>query len=121
MICTHSNNTDTLSKMFELQTQFMKRLGHDPETMTAEQKTQHSMLMHNCINVECSEMLQELNWKPWKKTKKDVDEAKVREEIIDVFHFLLELMIIHGITATDLRYTYEAKMAINNKRQDNGY
>ena len=71
--------------------------------------------------VEVTEFLAEINWKPWKKTQKDVDCAKVKEEFIDILHFFLILALLLDLDATEIKTIYDKKMAINEARQKSGY
>jgi len=73
------------------------------------------------LQVELVEVLNELNWKPWKRTRKDVDMAKLKDELADCLHFLLELFIIAGVSANQAYELYWDKMQVNLKRQAGGY
>lgn len=116
-----SGEPNPLSDIFDRQKNFMVLLGHDPETMSVAEKTQHTIVLVVAAVVELAEFLQELNWKPWKRTQKIVDETKVFEEIIDVLHFVVELMVLWGLTAQSTYDAYVAKMDINIARQKRGY
>lgn len=72
-------------------------------------------------------------WKPWKKahhekvpnmtfeTMSDRDKKELRMELIDIQHFLFNLMLATGMTADDLFNLYFAKNAENRARQQRGY
>ena len=70
---------------------------------------------------ECTEILGWINWKPWKRTRKDVNIEEVKFEIIDVLHFWVNLCLIWGITPDDVYRYYFHKQKINIKRQDDKY
>jgi dimeric dUTPase (all-alpha-NTP-PPase superfamily) len=70
---------------------------------------------------ELTEVLQELNWKPWKKTRKQVDLEKFHTEIVDCWHFLLELSIIAGLDSSKIYNLYLNKNQVNLSRQSSGY
>ena len=42
--------------------------------------------------VEATELLNEVNWKPWKQTRKKLDREKAIEELVDIFHFYVNIM-----------------------------
>lgn len=129
--------TNKLEKMCELQKELMKRLnvvafdpGFRDERQIVRQEEHPNMMplvesqtrnMLHAITCEIGEISDEINWKPWKKTIKDVDLDKLYTELIDVQHFILEIMLMWGMTAEDIFNYYEAKMIINHKRQDHGY
>lgn len=66
---------------------------------------------------ELSEVLEEVNWKWW-KNKKEVDYDKVKEELIDVFHFFMSLCLKLGMGADELFDRYMAKNKENFDRQN---
>ncbi|AYJ75586.1 dUTPase [Bacillus phage BSTP8] len=70
-----------------------------------------------CINEEVSEVRNELNWKHW-KNHKDIDWSAVKEEITDVWIFLIELSISAGLYPEELEEIFYAKTAENHARQD---
>ena len=120
---------DKLDTLIKDQTKLMERLGvlklpssqlgrhsNNFDHLTADTMTTSFALLD-----EVHEFARELNWKPWKKTKKEVDLRKVQLELIDAFHFMLELMIIWGLDANQIFELYQSKLAENHKRQDGGY
>ena len=70
---------------------------------------------------ECTEILDWINWKPWKRTRKEVNVEEVKYEIIDILHFWVNLCLIWGIDVDDVYRYYFHKQRINVKRQDTGY
>lgn len=69
---------------------------------------------------EAHEVLHEVPWKPWKRTGEPNWEA-YHEELVDLFHFVMNLMLIGGATAHSLLAGYEAKHRVNIERQRDGY
>ena len=74
-----------------------------------------SALVHEAI-----ELQRETNWKWWKKDK-TVDNEKLQEEIIDLWHFLLQLSIESGFEPQTLISKYMKKNKENTGRQIRGY
>lgn len=70
---------------------------------------------------ELDELLSEVNWKPWKKTKKTIDLEELRYEIIDIFTFTLSLMIAWGMTEEECFQYFMAKNKENLDRIERGY
>lgn len=89
-----------------------------PDLKTIQLQTK-DMLFAICC--ELGEIGDEINWKPWKKTQKAVELDLLRTEMVDVLHFILELMIMWGMTADDIHSYYKAKMQENHDRQERGY
>ena len=70
---------------------------------------------------EVHELQRLTGWKWWKTQTKPMDEYEAKEELIDIFHFVIHAAIVLGLTADDFLRVYEQKMEINKKRQKEGY
>ncbi len=69
---------------------------------------------------EAVELQRETNWKWWKKeTKTDID--KVQEEIVDIWHFMIQVSIEAGLDSKNLIEKYLEKNRENLERQERGY
>lgn len=79
-------------------------------------------LIYNLLALftEVGELVQELpGWKPWTdKPSWDFDHAALTEEIVDVLHFLGNIILWADITPDDLELVYKRKLAENRRRQD---
>ena len=69
---------------------------------------------------EAIELQRETNWKWWKK-ESALNNDKIQEEIIDVWHFLIQLSIEAGLDSKKLVEKYVQKNEENLKRQVKGY
>lgn len=65
---------------------------------------------------ELSELLCEVNFKWW-KNKKPLDNEAIREELVDILHFLISMCIRSGMSAEDLYNGYIEKNQENFDRQ----
>lgn len=70
---------------------------------------------------ELSEATNCLKSKPWKQSEVSVDKIHYYEELADAFHFLVELFITSGMSASDLASIYHKKHAVNQFRQRTKY
>jgi dimeric dUTPase (all-alpha-NTP-PPase superfamily) len=69
---------------------------------------------------EAVELQRETNWKWWKKeSKTDID--KVQGEIIDMWHFMIQVSIEAGLDPKKLIEKYMEKNRENLARQERGY
>lgn len=118
-----------LDRMFELQKQLQERLGtHDKlSEMGSSGLQQFTNQMVLAIVEEAVEMMRETPYKNplfvpfgWKKTQ-GYNREKLLEESVDLWHFLMNVLIAHGFTAEDFYRAYCAKNGINHERQDGGY
>jgi dimeric dUTPase (all-alpha-NTP-PPase superfamily) len=48
-----------------------------------------------CIYMECAELVDSFNWKHWKDLGKPIDWENVRVEIVDIWHFIMSLILEH--------------------------
>ena len=66
---------------------------------------------------ELAEMLDEVNFKWWKNPKK-LDEAALKEELVDILHFFLSMCLAAGLDAEEMYRIYLDKNAENIARQE---
>ncbi|MEM4418694.1 MAG: dUTPase, partial [Candidatus Nitrosocaldus sp.] len=79
-----------------------------------------SQLCTAIIHEACE--LQDLtNWKWWKGRLDTFDEERAREELIDIWHFVIQATIELGMDARDVLNAYTRKNLINRERQLKGY
>lgn len=66
---------------------------------------------------ELTEVIEETNYRWWKNPK-EIDMAKVKEELIDVLHFYISMCLDAGMTADEMYSIYMAKNKENFDRQN---
>ena len=66
---------------------------------------------------ELAEMLEEVNFKWWKNPK-PVDDAALKEELVDILHFYLSMCLASGMDAEEMYSIYLKKNAENIARQE---
>ena len=69
---------------------------------------------------ELTEALRETPWKPWKKQQK-YNQEKFKEELIDVWHFLINLSLAAELSSNELFLRFKKKHKLNNLRQKQKY
>jgi len=65
---------------------------------------------------EIDEIRREVDWKWWKNPK-EIDMDALQGEVIDVWHFLLSLSRVVGLSPDDIHRLYVEKNAENHDRQ----
>ena len=117
-----------LEYMFKLQKAFQDRV--DQRYKSTDLKERAAFLRDHFVfcNQEMQEMLYEIpffkHWKDYSKmTDEEIEEAydKAKEEVIDAWHFFINIMLGLGITAEELFTRYLNKHKENIRRQDEGY
>lgn len=111
---------DLLQKMMDKQRVFQARLGH--EFLAGHVKDREYFRINAlAIMEEVNEILREVNWKPWKRTK-PVNIVKLWEEVADLWHFVLNITMAAGLDTSDSVYLeYTQKNDENHRRQNDGY
>jgi len=69
---------------------------------------------------EVMEALREVPWKSW-KINQDFNVSKFKMELIDVFHFLINLFVLAGMDSEEVISLFKIKNKINVRRQKDGY
>lgn len=111
--------------MMEMQRALQLKInGYDIEDQDDELRVQNIKLNVLALTAELHEALDETAWKPWAtylKSRPLVSEEPFRAELIDAFHFMMNLFLHAGMTAEDVWIGYARKHGINVTRQDEGY
>jgi dimeric dUTPase (all-alpha-NTP-PPase superfamily) len=110
-----------LHAMMEAQRELqIKSYGKDPAELEGEEKIQFIKDMNLALQDELHEFLDEIGWKPW-ATSRHVNREAAAGELIDAFHFFMNLCLVIDMDAFELYTKYMAKRAKNAKRQEEGY
>jgi dimeric dUTPase (all-alpha-NTP-PPase superfamily) len=114
-------NPDKLEEMFRLQTELNARIGvKDFATMSEQEQTQWILNYCRAMTQELAELTDSVPWKWWAKYQK-FDKQNARVEVVDLFHFLISLAEVLGMTAEDVFALYTQKNKVNHQRQESGY
>ena len=110
---------DKLEELFAKQVAFQIKMGNYP--FANEEARQRFINMHSLALIdETMEALRETPFKDWKKNQA-FDKLKFQQELIDAWHFLINLSIAAGLNAESLYEAFEEKHMINIKRKEEGY
>ena len=91
-----------------------------PRACRDEDKAQWILQYTRAMQQELAELVDSVPWKWWAKYQK-FDQQNARVEVIDLFHFLISLAQVLGMSAEDVHEIYTKKNKVNHKRQDSGY
>jgi dimeric dUTPase (all-alpha-NTP-PPase superfamily) len=111
---------DKLEEIFRMQEALNKRIGVETADMTEEEKVKWTLNYLRAMQQEMAELTDSVPWKWWAKYQK-FDEQNARVEVIDLFHFLISIAQVLGMSAEDVYQAYHNKNADNHQRQDSGY
>ena len=111
---------DMLKEMFERQADLNRRIG--VETVNMPEADQPAWVLNYCraMSQELAELTDSVPWKWWAKYQQ-YDRQNARIEVVDLFHFLISLAQVVGLSAEDVFNLYVQKNKLNFKRQDTGY
>lgn len=111
---------DQLRELFRMQRALNERIGVRTEGMNEAEKTQWLLNYCRAMSQEIAELTDSVPWKWWAKYQK-FDEQNARVEVVDLFHFLISLAQVLGMSADDVFQAYVRKNEVNFKRQETGY
>ena len=108
---------DILEAIFSMQKELtsMMDLSRYPTSAEGRVSALSTAIIHEAV-----ELQRLTSWKWWKKpTAFETDAA--REELIDIWHFLVQASIELGMSPTDILDQYTKKNKVNRERQTSGY
>lgn len=110
-----------LQEMIDLQAKLQSETyGKDISKLDTREKIEAYRINMMALQDELHEALNEMSWKPWANAEY-FNADRVQQELVDAWHFFMNLMIISGMDAEKLHLRYLAKRKVNIKRQEDGY
>lgn len=110
-----------LNVLFEAQRSLQKEsYGKDPAELRGDEAIQFIKDMHIALTDELHEALAETGWKPW-ATSRHINHEAFKGELVDAFHFFMNLCMVVDMSPEELAEKYMAKRAKNAQRQRDGY
>lgn len=108
---------DKLDRIFKLQKNLekMMNLQRYPKDTQGKISALSTAIIHEAV-----ELQRTTNWKWWKKPT-PFNEADAREELIDIWHFLVQASLELNMTPEDILHEYQKKNQVNRQRQIDGY
>ena len=108
---------DRLDSIFSMQKGLsdMMDLNRYPKDTESKVSALCTAIMHEAV-----ELQRTTNWKWW-KTPTEFNEDEAREELIDIWHFVVQASLELNLTPDDILKEYERKNEINRQRQKDGY
>ena len=111
---------DKIENIFELQEQLNSRIGVNMQGMEEAEQTKWILNYVRAMQQELAELTDSVPWKWWAKYQ-EFDKQNAKVEIVDLFHFLISLAQVMGMTADDVHEAYLKKNKVNHNRQESGY
>lgn len=115
-----NDHTDFLQAMFESQAALNRRIGVDTTALPEERQPEWILNYCRAMSQEIAELTDSVPWKWWARYQQ-YDRQNARVEIVDLFHFLISLAQVVGLSAQDVHDLYMKKNRLNFERQDSGY
>lgn len=95
-----------IEKLLTAQRSLQDSMGN-PMGTNRDSSVKENML---ALIVEATEVLAEVNWKPWKKQQKIVDEEALLLELVDILQFWANAVNACGYTHEDILAAYDRKI-----------
>jgi dimeric dUTPase (all-alpha-NTP-PPase superfamily) len=116
---------DRLEEMMELQDKLQRRYnnGRSPRDFMGELSPERWAYVKEMVLAtenELHEALRETPWKSWSQSM-HFDRDAFRDELVDAFHFFMNLLLSADITADEFFNAYLRKNNVNHGRIDDGY
>ena len=111
---------DKFDEIFEQQKALNNRIGVITEEMSAEDKAQWVLNYTRAMQQEIAELIDSVPWKWWAKYQ-EFDEQNAKVEVVDLFHFLISIAQVLGMSPEDVYQAYVKKNKVNHNRQESGY
>src|SRR6201994_4522882 len=111
---------DKLEEIFRMQDALNARIGVHLPPASDEEKAKWILNYTRAMQQETAELIDSVPWKWWAKYQK-FDQQNARVEVVDLFHFLISMAQVLGMSADDVFNAYVKKNEVNFKRQDSGY
>ena len=108
---------DRLEEIFRMQRELAAMM---PAGRYPAERVDRIAALSTAIIHEAVELQRLTNWKWWKKPG-PFPAAEAREELIDVWHFVIQASMELGMTPDDILEEYKRKNRINRDRQRDGY
>lgn len=106
-----------MAEIFKMQREFAALAGPGRYPDGAEERVSAlcTAIMHEAV-----ELQRLTNWKWWKAPVR-FDRSAAKEELIDIWHFVVQASIELGMGPDDVVKEYRRKNGINRRRQKEGY
>ena len=117
LLTNEDETLDKLDTIFQLQKDLASFISSDRYPRTKEGRVS---ALCTAITHEAIELQRLTNWKWW-KNKVDFDEDQAREELIDIWHFVVQTAIELDISPKAILDEYLKKNRINRQRHQEGY
>lgn len=94
-----------------------------PTQLAGDERADFALWNAYALIDEIGEAMDELRWKPWLTSGRGswVDRDAFVGELVDAFHFMMNLLLTANCTAAEFEARYFAKREVNAKRQRDGY
>jgi dimeric dUTPase (all-alpha-NTP-PPase superfamily) len=111
---------DQLRELWRLQKALNERIGVRTDGLNEAEKVHWILNYCRAMSQEIAELTDSVPWKWWARYQK-FDPQNARVEVVDLFHFLISLAQVLGMSADDVFEAYVKKNAVNFQRQETGY
>ena len=115
-----ASSMDKLEQIFSMQEELNERIGVMTPEMDEQAKIEWVLNYSRAMQQELAELIDSVPWKWWANYQ-EFDKQNAKVEIVDLFHFLISLAQVMGMSATDVHEAYLKKNQVNHDRQESGY
>ena len=109
---------DRLKHLFDLQYDFQHQIGNGNKIYKGANNVDSEYVREQTLALidEIMEALRETAWKTWKKNQ-HLNHDNMKEELIDAWHFLINLSMAAGMDSAEVYDLFVKKSQVNRDRQ----
>ncbi len=111
---------DKLDRMFAMQRKLNRHIGIDTDNLLPTAQNAYILSFTRAMTQEVAELVDSCAWKWWTDYQQ-YNQQNARVEIADLFHFLISLAQVVGLSPAELFSVYEQKYQVNIERLESGY
>ena len=100
-----------MDEIFALQEKLNSRIGVNMNEMNDDDRAKWILNYIRAMQQELAELTDSVPWKWWAKYQ-DFDKQNAKVEIVDLFHFLISLAQVMGMSADDVYEAYLKKIKL---------
>ena len=103
---------DKMDEIFDLQEKLNSRIGVNMNELNDDDRVKWILNYIRAMQQELAELTDSVPWKWWAKYQ-EFDKQNAKVEIVDLFHFLISLAQVMGMSADDVYDAVNSSLTIN--------
>lgn len=116
-----NGTTDNLELFFKIGKYYMEKYGTKKVNIHSKDGQEKIRQILFAMTEEAFEFANTLKNKSWTQEDYPVDEEHMTEEVVDMFAFMIQLLLLLGFNSEKFKRIYVSKLVVNDFRQRSNY